>query len=163
MFMTMGIGTLLWTVGSAAVGLVTKAVVGTKAAGHAADQAGEALKWKWLETTGEKIKGKAGQAEEAFEAATGHPTGPTVVDWAGSKVALNLDAVPVVSRFDTKSIVGPGNSTLFNPQWRRQEDLAQEAVEYDMSHGIGGSKALLSLPLVIGALAIGGYALAKRK
>jgi len=163
MFMTMGIGTLLWTVGSAAVGLVTKAVVGTKAAGHAADKAGEALDWKWLETTGEKVSGKAGKAEAAFDAAVGHTAGQTNVNWDGTKVALNLDAVPVVGRHDTLSIVGPGNTTLFNPQWRRQEDLAQEAVNYDLSHGIGSSKAALSFPLVIGALAIGGYALSKKR
>lgn len=179
MFGTTG---MLWTVvsgiGTAAVNLVGNFTRGKRQAGQLADQAREALNWSWLESTGEKLAAnnknpftktnkKHWEAwEESFQAATGHTVGQTAVNWDGQKVKLSLDAVPVVGRMDTQSLIGPGNTALFNPQWRRQEDLAEEAVSYDEAHGIGNVESGSfrgSAPLLLGGIGILAYALTRKK
>ncbi len=160
---------LIWTViggiGGAVVKLVKNAKQGTQAAAQAAESAGDALNWRWLETTGEKIQGQHDSAEEAFNAAVGHTTGPTSVNWAGAKAVLALDALPITSKWsgampELKSL---GKNTLFNDQWRRQEDLAQEGVSYDMAHGLGAwESGTIGGPLLLGGLGILAYTLYKK-
>lgn len=167
MFGTAGmLWTIVGTIGGAAIKLVKNAKKGSEAAAQAAQGAGDALNWRWLETVGENISDRHDQAEEAFNAAVGHTQGSTKVNWAGAKAVLALDNLPVTHKFTghKPDVASLGKNTLFNDQWRRQEDLAQEAVSYDDAHGIGKFETLaIGAPLIIGGLAIVGYAIAKGK